>query len=202
MDFDPEDLPSSDVDDARESCEIQALLLAVSRGEREAEAELFSRVEDDLRRNARQMLRAERAGHTLETAALINEAWIRIAGSDRSYEGRSHFLRVSARAMRRVLIDHARARMTHKRGGERARVEFNERGLATVSNSAELLVELDESLDKLEELDSELSRVVELRIFAGLSSAEIAEVMEVSARTVERAWKLGSAWIQNAISRE
>ncbi len=138
----------------------------------------------------------ERAGHSLQATALINEAYVRlIDGHDVAWQDRAHFLAVAARVMRRILVDHARARQSQKRGGQAAKVTFNE-ALAVVNEPAHDFVALDDALGALAAFSERQSRVVELRFFGGLTVEETASVLQVSPDTVMRDWRLAKAWLQ------
>lgn len=138
----------------------------------------------------------ERAGHSLQATALINEAYVRLVdGKAVAWQDRAHFLAVSARVMRRILVDHARARHAQKRGGEAFRVAFDE-ALIVTEEPHQSLVALDDALETLAKFDARKSRVVELRFFGGLSVEETASVLQVSPDTVMRDWRLAKAWLR------
>ena len=170
-----------------------------------APEELVETVYDELRRLARSYLRRERAGHTLEATGLVHEAWLRLADQDRvSWRGRGHFFAVGAKMMRRLLVDHARRRGSAKRGGDWQRVTLAGVGLGggkldAGELDAEELLALDRALERLAELDPRQARVVELRYFAGLAMAEVAEHLGVSKRTVEGDWTHARAWLRRAL---
>jgi len=171
------------------------LLLAWGAGDHEALERLVPLVQAELHRIARRCMYGERAGHSLQATALVNEAYLRLVDARRvRWQDRSHFLALTARLMRRVLVDHARARGYQKRGGDAARVTFVE----SIGGSDERphdLVALDEALDALAKLDVRKSRVVELRFFGGLTAEETAHELGVSSDTVLRDWKLAKAWL-------
>jgi RNA polymerase sigma factor (TIGR02999 family) len=154
---------------------------------------------DELRRIARRQMRGERSEHTLDTTALVHEAYVKLVGLDRmSWQNRAHFLAVAAQAMRRVLVDHAVGRRAQKRGGARRRVPLEEvdiRGAQPV----ETLVALDTALTRLESVDVRLSRVVECRYFGGLSVEETAAALDVSPATVKRDWSVARAWLNREL---
>jgi RNA polymerase sigma factor (TIGR02999 family) len=138
----------------------------------------------------------ERVGHSLQATALVNEAYVRMVdGKAVEWQDRAHFLAVSARLMRRILVDHARARHAQKRGGKGARVTFDE-ALVVTDEPRENFVALDDALEALAKFDERKSRVVELRFFGGLSVEETASVLNVSPDTVMRDWRLAKAWLQ------
>lgn len=180
---------------------VTDLLLAWREGDEAALARLTPIVYGELRRIARHCLRSERAGHSLQATALVHEAYVRLVGTRRvHWQGRAHFLAMAATLMRRVLVEQARARRRHKRGGDPIRVP-----LSAVQPSTELgrdLVDLDEALHALATLDPRRSRVVELRCFGGLSVAETAAVLHVSNETVMRDWKLARAWLLRELERD
>jgi len=159
-------------------------------------AALLPLVYDELRDVAHAYLQHERGGHTLQPTALVHEAFLRLVDQSRvAWQGRSHFLAVGADAMRRILIDHARGRGRAKRGGGWRKVAVED--VAQPGGSMELdLIALADALDKLQALDADQARVVQLRIFAGLSVAEVAEVMGVSKRKVEGDWTHAKAWLR------
>jgi RNA polymerase sigma factor (TIGR02999 family) len=152
-------------------------------------------MEAELRRLARGYMGRERRGHTLQTTALVNEAFVRLTDARQvRWQDRAHFLGISARLMRRVLVDHARRRGYHKREGGAQRVTLHE-GLVTSADPAFDVVALDRALEALEKADARKSRIVELRFFGGLSVEETAEVLHVSPDTVKRDWRLAKLWL-------
>ncbi len=191
-------MPSRAPDDAPDR--TRALLARSIVGERAATDELFSVLYDELRGIAHGYLREEREGHTLVPTALVHEAWSRLAGavSQPGFESRAHFMRIAARAMRRVLVDHARGRERHKRGRDADRIPLDQALDAAVlceDGRALDLIALDEALVKLAEHDAELARLIELRWFGGLSIADAARVLEVSNSSVERGWRVARLWL-------
>lgn len=177
------------------SCEdVTRLLRSWSDGDESALERLVPLVYSELHRLARGYMRGERAGHTLQTTALINEAFLRlIQWKDVSWQNRAHFFGVSARMMRRILVSIARAHRSGKRGKDVSRVTLDEAMIPGGPGSD--VIAVDEALQSLEALDARKARVVELRFFAGLTTEETAEVMKVSTRTVEREWSLAQAWL-------
>jgi RNA polymerase sigma factor (TIGR02999 family) len=174
---------------------VTELLRAWADGDDGALERLTPLVEAELRRLARGYMRRERRGHTLQTTALVNEAFLRLTDARRvRWQDRAHFLGISARLMRRVLVDHARSRGYQKRGGGARRVTLNE-GLATAPEPALDVVALDRALSALAAVDARKGRVVELRYFGGLSVEETAEVLGVSPDTVKRDWRLAKLWL-------
>jgi RNA polymerase sigma factor (TIGR02999 family) len=180
--------------------EITRLLADWSGGDPAALEKLTPLVYAELRRIARRQMRDERAGHTLQATALVNEAFIRLGGGEGvDWNGRGHFYAVCAQVMRHVLVDHARAHSRDKRGGGAPHVALDEAAVLAGEGAAEL-VALDEALRGLEEVDPRKARVVELRYFAGLSIEETAGVLGVSPTTVRREWRRAKAWLYRAIA--
>ncbi len=178
---------------------VTQLLAAWGDGDQAARDELMPLVYGELRRMARQCLSRERPGHTLQTSALINEAYLRLVDQqDIRWQGRAHFYGIAARLMRQILVDYARRRGYAKRGGDVRRVPLDEAMVVSEERAAEV-VALDDALKSLAEIDPRKSQVVELRFFGGLSIEEAAEVLGVSEGTVRRDWALAKAWLHNAI---
>jgi RNA polymerase sigma factor (TIGR02999 family) len=174
---------------------VTGLLLAWGQGDEGALAELVPRVERELHRIARRCLAGERPGYSLQATALVNEAYLRLVDVRLvRWQDRAHFLAMSARLMRRVLVDEARTKRCQKRGGSRVRVTFTD-ALAVSDEPGHDLVDLDDALQALAKFDERKSRVVELRFFGGLSVEETATVLGVSVDTVMRDWKLAKAWL-------
>jgi RNA polymerase sigma-70 factor, ECF subfamily len=172
------------------------LLLRWGRGDEGAREQLIPLVHEELHRIARRCMAGERVGHSLQATALVNEAYVRLVdGKAVAWQDRAHFLAVSARVMRRILVDHARARHAQKRGGDGARVTFDE-ALVVTDEPRRDVVALDAALEALAKFDDRKSRVVEMRFFGGLSVAETAAVLSVSPDTVMRDWRLAKAWLQ------
>lgn len=184
-----------------ESIEITRLLNLARQGDRSAEQRLLDALYTELRRIASACLRSERKGHTLQATALVHEAYLRLASQrDKEWKNRTHFLAVAAQAMRRVLVDCARARYAKKRGGDMYRVEFDANLVVTENWAAELL-DIDVALSRLAELDERQAKVVEMRFFAGLTEPEIAQLLGISERTVKREWEFARAWLEGELSR-
>jgi RNA polymerase sigma-70 factor, ECF subfamily len=163
--------------------------------------DLFTLVYAELRRIAGRQLRGERAGHTLCTTALVNEAWMELAKLDRiQWQSRAHFLALAAQAMRRVLIDYAVARRTQKRGGGRIVESLEDDALAVVQERAEEFIELDAALQRLSALNERHARIVECRFYGGMSLEETADALGVSLATVKRDWTLARAWLNRELS--
>ena len=177
--------------------EVTALLRRWKDGDPEALDKLAPLVYDELHRLAHRYISRERAGHTLQTTDLVNEAYLRLVEQGGvHWEGRAHFFAVSAQVMRHILVDYARQHAAAKRGGGFQKVELDGEALASVSRErAAELVALDEAMRALHELHPRQSKVVELRYFGGLNNREASEVLKVSAATVERDWRLAKAWL-------
>ena len=181
--------------------EVTQLLLAWSDGEEAALEKLTPLVYGELHRLAKRRLGRERAGHTLQTTALVNEAYLRlIDAKEVRWQNRAHFFAVSAQIMRRILVDFARERGQLKRGGGAQQVSLDEGLLVSPERGADLLA-LDEALEQLAALNARQSRVVELRYFGGLNEEEVAEVLKVSLRTVQSDWRLARTWLYRKLSQ-
>ena len=181
---------------------VTELLQAWSNGDEEALERLIPLVEAELRRLARTYMRRERREHTLQTTALINEAFVKLTDARRiRWQDRAHFLGISARLMRRVLVDHARQRACVKRGGGAERVTLHDDLVASADPGVDV-VALDRALDALANVDLRKSRTIELRFFGGLSIEETAEVLHVSPDTVKRDWRLAKLWLLRELERE
>jgi RNA polymerase sigma factor (TIGR02999 family) len=190
-----------------ESPEITVLLKAWASGDAAALDQLTPLVYDELRRLARRYMRNERAGNTLQTTALVNEAYLRLVDAKRvAWQDRVHFFAVSAQMMRRILVDAARARGSAKRGGQVKRVNhssaFNLDEIPDVSRGRDReLVAIDDALNALAEMDPRKARVIELRFFGGLSVEETAEILKISPQSVMRDWKLAKAWLMRELAK-
>jgi len=175
--------------------EATKLLLAWGQGDQGALERLVPLVHDELNRIARRCMAGERVGHSLQATALVNEAYLRLIDvSHVDWQNRAHFLAVSARLMRRILVDHARSRNYEKRGGGAQKVSFDE-GLVVSLEPGQDLVALHDALTALAKVDPRKSQVVELRFFGGLSVEETADALHVSTDTVTRDWKLAKVWL-------
>ncbi|HMG75548.1 MAG TPA: sigma-70 family RNA polymerase sigma factor [Pyrinomonadaceae bacterium] len=180
---------------------LTGLLIEWRQGDKAALNKLTPLVYDELRRIAHRYVQRERNGHTLGTTALVNEAYLRLAGQKKiKWQNRAHFFAVTAQVMRHVLIDHARRRHCAKHGGDVQRVSLAEAELMPRERAREL-VELDEALDGLAKIDLRKSRVVELRYFGGLGLEETAEVLQISVMTVRRDWRAAKAWLYRRLNR-
>jgi RNA polymerase sigma factor (TIGR02999 family) len=185
--------------------EITAMLRAWGEGDREALDALVPQVYDELHRQAHRYLRGERADHTLQTSALINEAYLRLAGQrDVEWQNRTHFFGIAASIMRRILVDYARSQQRVKRGGNEPNLPLD-LALSIVAETTNEqtridLIMLNDALDKLAVIDERQARIVELRYFSGLTVEETAEVLDVSEMTVKRDWNVAKAWLRREIS--
>jgi RNA polymerase sigma-70 factor (ECF subfamily) len=177
------------------------LLQRIAEGDRDAAAELLPLVYGELHELAEHFMRGHAAGHTLQPTALVHEAYVRLLGTDASpeWESRSHFFGVAAKAMRSVLVDHARRRGAEKRGGGAERVPLEELVDLYEEHSSDLLA-LDDALTRLSVMDAELARIVELRFFGGLSVEETARTVGVSEPTIVRGWRVARMWLMREMS--
>ena len=181
---------------------VTQLLLGWGKGDKEALDQLLPLVYDELRRQAARYLRREHAGHTLQTTALIHEAYIRLVDQKRvQWQNRAHFFGIAAQLMRRILVDHARSKHRVKRGGSDVRVSLAEASLTVKARDLDVLA-IDEALDRLAQVDERQAKVVELRFFSGLSVEETAEVLQISPATVKREWSMAKAWLHREISND
>ena len=185
-----------------ESGQITILLREWSDGKPEALDKLLPLVYTELHRQAKRYLRRERAGHTLQTTALIHEAYLKlIEQKDVEWESRTQFFAISAQLMRRILVDHARTRDALKRGGDNLKLSLEAAMLVVVNEKNVDLIALDEALTKLAKIDEQQVRIVELRFFSGLSMAEAAEVLKISRATATRDWAMAKAWLHRELTR-
>jgi RNA polymerase sigma factor (TIGR02999 family) len=179
---------------------VTQLLDRWNHGEVEALEELMPLIYEELRKMARRYMRQQNSGHTLQTTALIHEAYLRmVKQKEKHFQNRTHFFGVAAQAMRHILVDYARARHTDKRGGGARPISLEEAALVTQERAAELIA-FDDALKELELLSNRQSQVVELRYFGGLSVEETAAVLEVSPDTVMRDWSMAKTWLHRALS--
>ncbi len=182
-----------------QSHEVTAVLRRVADGDRGAAAELFNAVYAELHAQADRCFRHERRDHTLQPTALVHEAYLKLVNQQGvRWNDRAHFFAVAATVMRHILVSHAVARNTAKRGGRRGRTPLSQVVIAADSRSIDLIA-LDEALKRLAMLDERQSRIVELRFFGGLTNREVAETLGVSLRTVEGEWHLAKAWLLREI---
>jgi len=180
--------------------DITRLLKELNSGKEGAEDELLHLLYNELRTMARHFMRGERAGHTLQTTALVHEAYIRLCGSTSPLENKAHFIRLAARAMRHVLIDHARRRNYQKRGGKESHQRLTDIIDAFQEANTVDLIALDQALSRLSALDPRGVQVVELRFFAGLTVEQTAEVLDISPRTVKGDWHMTRAWLKKELN--
>jgi RNA polymerase sigma factor (TIGR02999 family) len=182
--------------------ELTQLLIDWSNGDSSALEQLTPLVDRELHRLAHHYMRRENAGHTLQTTALVNEAYLKLINQKHvQWKNRAHFFALSAQLMRRILVDHARERKYAKRGGGARQISFDE-ALAVSRERGADLVALDEALNKLTFIDPRKGKVVELRFFGGLSVEETAEALDLSAVTVMREWSMAKAWLYNSLNNE
>jgi RNA polymerase sigma-70 factor, ECF subfamily len=187
---------------AEQSQLVTGLLREWAAGNRDGLDHLLPLLDTELRRIARRYLRLERSGHTLQTTALINEAYLRLVnGTEIRAEHRAQFFSLAAHIMRHILVDHARGARREKRGGGIRGVALNEAVIVSPHKSAELLA-LDEALSRLAEIDSRKAKVVELRYFGGMEVDEVAQALQVHPNTVVRDWKLAKAWLKREVGIE
>jgi RNA polymerase sigma factor (TIGR02999 family) len=185
--------------DVADSGDVTLLLSRLADDGRDAMDRVFPLVYDELHRVARRRLQLERPGHTLDTSALVHEAYLRLAGAAGiEWRSRAHFFAVAARAMRRILINHAEARNAQKRGGGKHRVDFGE-PIAVEAERADLVLDIDRALTRLAALDERQARVVECRYFGGMSIEETAAGLDISPATVKRDWTMARAWLNREL---
>lgn len=181
---------------------ITQLLVDWRNGDQEALNQLMPLVYEELRQMANYYMRNERKGHTLQTSALVNEAYLRLVDHENiQWQNRSHFFGLAAQAMRRILVDHARSRNYQKRGGGAEQVSLDEAATLAEDRAAELIA-LDDALQELAKFDQRKSRIVEMRYFGGLSGEEVAEALGISTATVSRDWETAKAWLLRELSRK
>ncbi len=181
--------------------DVTRLLVDWGKGDARAFDELAPLVYEELRRLARSYLRREREGHTLQSTALVHEAYLRMINQQGvTWQNRSHFYGIAAQMIRRILVDHARGRRAHKRGDAAPKITLDE-AIGTEQGRDLDLVALDDALNALAEIDPRQSRIVELRFFAGLSVEETAEILEVSQATIKRDWTVARAWLKRELTR-
>ncbi|HEX8737514.1 MAG TPA: sigma-70 family RNA polymerase sigma factor [Pyrinomonadaceae bacterium] len=185
------------------SPDVTQLLIEWSGGDRNALEQLMPLVYRELQLIAHRHLRREAQNHTLQTTALVHEAYLKLVDQTRvNWQNRAQFFGVTAQAMRRILIDRARERLAEKRGSGAGQISLDDGAVDVRDERANELIMLDEALQKLSEIDPERSRVVELRYFGGLSAEETAEVMNVSLSTVMRHWRVAKAWLYKELASE
>jgi RNA polymerase sigma factor (TIGR02999 family) len=180
--------------------DVTRLLIDWGNGDQAALDELMPLVYEELRRLAGRYMRREGQGHTLQTSALVNEAYLRLMDQEKvQWQNRAHFFGVASQLMRRILVDHARSRLRAKRGGGAHMVSFADQ--ATTSKEVIEVIALDDALKGLMEMDPRKSQIVEMKFFGGLTNEEVAEVLKVTPRTVEREWRKAKAWLHRSISK-
>ena len=180
--------------------EITDLLQAWARGDSQALAKLIPLVDQELRKIARAYMLNERAGHTLQTTALVHEALIRLLEGEKiDWQSRRHFYALVAKRMRQVLIEHARAQLALKRGQRAEHIELDDAILLTTEQSQELVL-LDEALEKLAAIDERKAAVVEYRYFGGFTVEEVADILDIAPSTVEREWRLARSWLKREMT--
>lgn len=184
-----------------ESHRVTGLLVAWSQGDEKALEQLMPLVYDELRRLARAYMRRERPGHTLQSTALVHEAFMRLVDQNVQWNSRAHFFGIAAQMMRRILVDHAKAQAAAKRGAGAQCIELDERLVAASEKEVDILA-LDEALDRLAQIDPQRSRIVEMRFFGGLSYDETALVLGVSPATVQRQWSGARAWLYHELAAD
>jgi RNA polymerase sigma-70 factor (ECF subfamily) len=202
----PEVLAPAMSDDPRSpdpsSHAITALLAELRKGNKQAEEQLIPLVYKELHRLSRHYMRGEREGHTLQTSALVNEAYMRLAGEHNvDWKNRAHFFGTAAHVMRRILVDHARTRDAQKRGGSAEKVSLENAFVYTDAQSWQV-VAVHEALNKLQKWDERQCRIVELRFFAGLNVEETAEAMAISPTTVKREFQMAKAWLYGELNKD
>jgi RNA polymerase sigma factor (TIGR02999 family) len=181
------------------SAGVTSLLRELAQGKQEAAGELMPLVYDELRRLAGRYMRRERENHTLQTTALVHEAYLKLVEQNSvNWQSRAHFFGIAAQIMRRVLIDHARGHLREKRGGGQPVVALDE-ALVFSPEQSSALVELDGALNRLAVMDARQARIVELRFFGGLTVEEAAEVLGISPKTVKRDWSVAKAWLHGEL---
>jgi RNA polymerase sigma factor (TIGR02999 family) len=181
------------------SHEITQLLIAWGQGDATALERLMSLVYEDLRHIARKRLRLERQGHTLQTTALVHEAYFRLMDQKQTnWQNRAQFFALAAKMMRRILVDHARHRLSERRGGGAEHIELSEASEVSASKAAEL-VALDDALQKLTKQDDVMSNIVELKYFGGYTEEEISTILNLSLRTVQRQWNFARDWLKREL---
>lgn len=178
--------------------DVANLLDRAAQGDGTVNPELFAALHGELHTLARAAMRSERKDHTLQPTALVNEAFLRLVKTPISWESRAQFFSASARVMRRILIEHARANHAHKRQGDRQKMEFQE-PMAMVESDPEELLSIDSALERLAEFDPRAEHIVELRFFVGMSVEETAKILALSEKTVQRDWEFARVWLEREL---
>jgi RNA polymerase sigma factor (TIGR02999 family) len=181
--------------------DVTRILEAVRRGEPGSVEQLTDRLYNELRQLAHREMRSERADHTLEPTALVNELYLRLLSGDEApnFQNRAHFFAAAARALRRLLVEHARARARLKRGGDREKLEIDDVALPFSEEHDTRVLALEAALERLAGVDSQRARIVELRFFGGCTAEEAGEALSISESTVTREWRLARAWLQTEL---
>lgn len=181
--------------------EVTQWLVAWGDGDQDALSKLIPLVYQELHRMAARYMRHESPGHTLQTSALVNEAYLKLVDQKRvRWQNRAHFFGVASQMMRRILVDHARKHNRIKRGGAATKLSLDETAIMTQDRAAEFIA-LDDALTILTEIDPYMSRIVEMKFFGGLDFEEVAEVEKVSSRTIRREWRKAKAWLQQEMQK-
>lgn len=181
--------------------EVTQLLIDWSNGDRAALDALVPLVEEELRRLAHRYMGRERVDHTLQTTALVNEAYVRLVNRKNvQWQNRAHFFGIAAQLMRTILVDHARSRASAKRGGAAGKLQLDE-ALVVSEQKASEVIALDDALNQLALMDAQQSRIVELRFFGGLTVEETAEVLHLSPATIKREWSTAKAWLYRELAK-
>ena len=182
--------------------DVSKLLDAWGNGDGEALEQLIPLVYDELRRMAKRYMQSQPSGHTLQTTALIHEAYLKLADNkEKRWQNRAHFFAVAANAMRHILVDHARSRQSKKRGGDVQKISLEDAPLVSAERASEI-VALDDALNNLFALEERKGKVVELRYFGGLTVEETAEVLKISPETVMRDWRFAKTWLLRELSNQ
>jgi RNA polymerase sigma-70 factor (ECF subfamily) len=185
----------------KDSGQITELLNDLGAGNRSAQSKLIPLVYPELRRIAARYMRRERPDHTLQATALVNEAYLRVVGQIQNWQNRAHFFAIAAELMREILVDHARKRQAAKRGGGSYVVNIED-CLVVTEEALDVILDVDRAIGQLAALDARQADMVVYRFFGGLTEEEIAEVLNVSVRTVKRDWKMAKAWLHGVLARQ
>lgn len=180
---------------------VTQLLKNWQSGDSKALSDLMPMVHDTLRKLAEKYMQSENAGHTLQATALVNEAFLKLVDADITWQSRAHFMAIAAKAMRHILIDHAKSKGRQKRGGNDVLVTLHEANVAGDKGTPELL-DIEDALNQLAELDTRKAEIVELSFFGGMTYDEIAEALGISAATVDRELRFSKAWLQRALNED
>jgi RNA polymerase sigma factor (TIGR02999 family) len=178
---------------------VTQILVNWREGDDQALNQLMPLVHDNLRQLANKYMRSERAGHTLQATALVNEAFLKLCDSSISWQSRAHFIAIAARAMRQILVDHAKSKRRQKRGGNDIQVTLYEARIADDKVQPDVL-DIEEALNNLAKVDERKAQIIEMNIYGGMTYDEIAEVLNISAATVDRELRFSRAWLQRALS--